>query len=357
MNLKLKFILLISYCFSIVGYAQAKKQIPPKTYIAYKAINEIEIDGDFNEISWKNISWTDNFIDIKGIKKPTYNTKVKMLWDKNYFYILAKIEEPHVWADIKKHDAIIFHNNDFELFVDPDGDGHNYYEVEINALNTVWDLFISKPYRELNQPILNDWHATGMKSAIKVDGTLNNPNDIDKGWVVEMAIPWDVYKTSYFHKNVPENKFWRINFSRVHWDFQIVDGIYERKKNKKEEVSPEYNWVWSPQGVVNMHQPEKWGYVYFSSKKPGQKDSFSISNDEKIKWRLFELYRKQKAYYQKNQQWITRLEKLMPLKLFVENKEIKAILETHSLGWNIIVNSPFSQKKIMIREDGKLTIK
>ena len=73
MNLKLKFILLISYCFSIVGYAQAKKQIPPKTYIAYKAINEIEIDGDFNEISWKNISWTDNFIDIKGIKKPTYN--------------------------------------------------------------------------------------------------------------------------------------------------------------------------------------------------------------------------------------------------------------------------------------------
>ena len=47
----------------------------------------------------------------------------------------------------------------------------------------------------------------------------------------------------------------------------------------------------------------------------------------------------------------------MPLKLFVENKEIKAILETHSLGWNIIVNSPFSQKKIMIREDGKLTIK
>ena len=357
MNLKLKFILLIPYCFSIVGYAQAKRQIPPKTYIAYKAINEIEIDGNFNEISWKNISWTDNFIDIKGIKKPTYNTKVKMLWDKNYFYILAKIEEPHVWADIKKHDAIIFHNNDFELFVDPDGDGHSYYEIEINALNTVWDLFISKPYRELNQPILNDWHATGMKSAIKVDGTINNPNDIDKGWVVEMAIPWDVYKTSYFHENVPENKFWRINFSRVHWDFQLDSNTYERKKNKKEEVLPEYNWVWSPQGEVNMHQPEKWGYVYFSSKKAGQKDSFSISNDEKIKWQLFELYRKQKVYFKKNQKWITTIEKLIPSNFVVDNKEVIPTLESHSLGWNIIIKSPFTQKKLIIREDGKLTIK
>ena len=176
----------------------------------------------------------------------------------------------------------------------------------------MWDLFISKPYRELNQPILNDWHATGMKSAIKVDGTINNPNDIDKGWVVEMAIPWDVYKTSYFHENVPENKFWRINFSRVNWDFQLDSNTYERKKNKKEEVLPEYNWVWSPQGEVNMHQPEKWGYVYFSSKKAGQKDSFSISNDEKIKWQLFELYRKQKVYFKKNQKWITTIEKLIP---------------------------------------------
>ena len=49
-----------------------------------------------------------------------------------------------------QHDAVIFHNNDFEVFIDPDGDTHNYYELEINALNTVWDLFITKPYRELN---------------------------------------------------------------------------------------------------------------------------------------------------------------------------------------------------------------
>ncbi|CEN48597.1 hypothetical protein CCAN2_1920045 [Capnocytophaga canimorsus] len=50
-------------------------------------------------------------------------------------------------ATLKERDTVIFHNNDFEIFLDPDNDSHNYYEFEINALNTVWDLFLTKPYR------------------------------------------------------------------------------------------------------------------------------------------------------------------------------------------------------------------
>ena len=64
-----------------------------------------------------------------------------MLWDADYFYIFAKLQEPHIWADIKKHDSIMFHNNDFEVFVDPDGDALNYYELEVNALGTYGTCF------------------------------------------------------------------------------------------------------------------------------------------------------------------------------------------------------------------------
>ena len=113
-----------------------------------------------------------------------------MLWDENYYYILAKIIEPHVWGNIKERDAVVFYNNDFEVFIDPDGDTHNYYELEINALNTVWDLFINKPYRELGNVVLNDWNYTGLISAITVDGTLNDSNDTDKSWTLEIAIPF-----------------------------------------------------------------------------------------------------------------------------------------------------------------------
>jgi len=85
--------------------------------------------------------------------------------------------QPHVWGNLKQRDTVIYLNNDFEIFIDPDGDTHNYYEFEFNALNTLWDLFLTKPYRE-KTVVLDNWDASGLISAVHVDGTLNNPNDV-----------------------------------------------------------------------------------------------------------------------------------------------------------------------------------
>ena len=355
MDLRFKFLVFLS-CFSLMSCAQGKKDIIPNSYVAFQTSAAIKIDGVEDDAAWNKVEWSQSFIDIEGIKKPTYNTQVKMLWDETYFYILAKMEEPHVWGNLKKKDTIIFYNNDFEVFIDPDGDTHNYYELEINALNTNWDLFISKPYREGNV-VLNDWTVTGLKSAVKVDGTINNPNDIDKGWTVEMAIPWSVYKKSYFEKNVPIDKFWRVNFSRVNWDFQITDGKYERKKDKEGKLLHEYNWVWSPIGVINMHEPEKWGYVYFSSKEAGEKDSFTIPQDEQIKWELYKLHRAQKAYYSSHKSYATSIDSITNKAIIVAHKTLKPTLENHSTGFNITVKSPFSQKTLIVKEDGKFISK
>ena len=356
MKFLLKLTLILSFCTSILACAQKKNEIP-RTHIAYSTNEEILIDGLGNEDAWKQVPWSENFIDIEGIKTPTYQTNVKMLWDENYYYILAKMYEPHVWATLKQRDTIVFYNNDIEVFIDPDGDTHNYFEIEVNALNTVWELFVTKPYRELNQPVLNDWNITGLKTAVHVDGTLNNPNDKDKGWTVEMAIPWKTFRKSYFEDNVPRDKFWRVNFSRVNWDFDLIDGRYSRKKDEKGEYLHEYNWVWSPIGVINMHWPEKWGYVYFSTKKPGEKAEFNIPDDEYIKWKLAELYRAQKAYKSKNGDWATSLNDLGFENLKVKNKIIELTIDNHSTGYNITAKSPFTNKTIIVKEDGKIITK
>ncbi|MDU8886018.1 carbohydrate-binding family 9-like protein [Yeosuana sp. MJ-SS3] len=359
MQFKIRFICILIGCFSTISCAQSKTEIVPKTYIAYKALEEIKIDGDDSDISWSKAQWSEAFIDIEGVKKPTYNTQVKMLWDETYFYILAKLEEPHVWANLKQRDTIIFYDNDFEIFIDPDSDTFNYYELELNALNTAWDLFVSKPYRETDGVVLNDWDINGLKSAIKVDGTLNNPKDIDKGWMIELALPWSAYKTSYFEDNIPIDKFWRVNYSRVNWEHDIVDGKYSRKKDGNGKSLHEYNWVWSPQGVINMHLPEKWGYVYFSSNVVGTtEDVFQIPNDEKIKWKLYQLYRMQKQYFNKNKKWATSIDELLvDNTLIVDNNALEPILENHSTGWSITINSPFSDKQLIIEQDGNFITK
>ncbi|WP_299782450.1 carbohydrate-binding family 9-like protein [uncultured Formosa sp.] len=352
MQVKDTFLWVLCCGISLISYAQEKADIIPETYTAYKTPEEINIDGEDSEAAWNKVEWTNLFIDIEGEKQPKYKTEVKMLWDDTYFYVLAKMEEPHVWADITKRDAIIFHNNDFEVFVDPTGDTHNYYELELNALNTAWDLFVSKPYRNTNV-VLNDWNITGLKSAVKVNGTLNNPNDIDTGWMLEIAIPWTAYKTGYFHKNVPTDTFWRVNFSRVNWDFQIADGKYERKKDANGKYLHEYNWVWSPMGVINMHEPEKWGYVFFSSEAPKKENNFIIPQDDKIKWELYKMYRIQTAHFKTNKTYFTSVDDLKTSEIKVDGKRIEPKLETHSMGWNISVKSPFTNKVLTVKEDGK----
>ncbi|CAH8282403.1 carbohydrate binding protein with CBM9 domain [Mariniflexile fucanivorans] len=356
MSLKLKFLITLFGGISALGCSQSNIEIMPKSYIAYKTSETIKIDGEDSDSSWNKTQWSNPFIDIEGVKQPKYKTQVKMLWDDTYFYILAKMEEPHVWANLTKRDTIIFYNNDFEVFIDPDGDTHNYYELEINALNTAWDLFVSKPYRDENI-VLNDWNITGLKSAVKVHGTINNPNDVDAGWTLEMAIPWSAYKTGYFQKNVPTDTFWRVNFSRVNWDFQITDGKYERKKGANGKFLHEYNWVWSPMGVINMHEPEKWGYVYFSSKPVGDLDSFQISKDEKIKWELYKLYRKQNAHFKEHGSYLTSMDSLTKSDIKVEGKTIIPKLENHKTGFNVSIQSPFTNKLLIVKEDGKFISK
>jgi len=143
MRLKFKWLSVALGFISIIGFSQSKKTITPKTYVAAKTQETILIDGDDSDVSWNKADWTALFEDIENNEKPKYGTKVKMLWDDTNFYILAKIDEPHVWANLKQRDTIIFYNNDFEVFIDPDSDTFNYYELEINALNTAWDLFLS----------------------------------------------------------------------------------------------------------------------------------------------------------------------------------------------------------------------
>ena len=124
------------------------KLSPGNTYAA-GALQAINVDGKLDDNVWQSAPWTDDFVDIEGDVKPAprFRTRAKMLWDDQYFYIAALLEEPDVWGTLTKHDSVIFHDNDFEVFIDPNGDNHEYYEFEMNALNTGWDLFLPRPYK------------------------------------------------------------------------------------------------------------------------------------------------------------------------------------------------------------------
>jgi len=274
----------------------ASEIVDPKHYIVTKNDEQIVIDGIASETGWQQAAFSDLFIDIEGEKTPRYNTRIKMLWDKEFLYIYAVMDEPHIWGNLKERDSVIYHNNDFEVFVSPGGTTRNYGEIEINALGTVWDLLLDKPYRDGGTAI-NQWNIDGLRSAVKIEGSLNDPSDIDSNWTVEMAIPMkaltELKRTS---RSIPvEGEQWKINFSRVNWDHDIVNGVYERRKDKDGKLLREYNWVWSNQNVINMHEPEKWGTIQFTNATSAENILFIKDEHSLTKQVAYALFRKTKT--------------------------------------------------------------
>jgi len=208
-------------------------------------------------------------VDIEGARKPSPRlaTRVKLLWDDSYLYVAAELEEPDLWATFTTRDTVIYFENDFEVFIDPDGDRLRYVELEVNALGTVWDLFLPRPYRDGGSAV-NGYDMVGLQVAVGLDGTLNDPSDRDRGWTVEMALPWTALGDSGRTAVPPaDGARWRINFSRVQWDRDTVDGRYRKRIDPATgKPFPEHNWVWSPQGQIDMHLPERWGIVTFRGK-------------------------------------------------------------------------------------------
>lgn len=276
----------------------------PLAYVAPLASTPPVIDGRLDDPAWATAPWTSDFVDIEGDAKPrpAFRTRAKMLWDDSCFYIGAELEEPHVWATLRKRDTVIFYDNDFEVFLDPNGDNHEYYEFEMNALNTGWDLFLPLPYKDGGKAV-DAWDIEGLRTAVHIRGTLNSPVDVDSGWSVELAIPWRAL-AEYARTDVPPRRGdqWRVNFSRVEWDAQIVDGWYRKVPGR-----PEHNWVWSPQGVIDMHRPERWGTVQFAV-EPGT--LFVADESWPLREALMDVYYAQVKFREAHKRWAETPEEL-----------------------------------------------
>lgn len=238
----------------------------PKNYTVFKVKTPPTIDGKIDRQEWKDASWSDYFEDISLPVKPLMKTRMKMLWDDQYLYIAAHLEEKDLWATLRNHDEIVFQDNDFEVFIDPNNDASNYFEIEINALGTVMDLFMHKTYKR-GGPMDMKWNSHGMRSAVYLKGTLNNNTDQDRYWSIEMAIPYSCLQRPSRISQPQIGATWRINFSRVQWQLVPLGSSYVKKKNPDGSRIPEYNWVWSPQGIIDMHVPETWGFLKFEGLK------------------------------------------------------------------------------------------
>lgn len=348
-------VLAVSACHAdaIQEWVKLKAQIP-RGYQCRKTPTPLVIDGRMDEAAWAEAPWTEEFLDIQGasLPKPKYPTRAKMLWDDTYFYMAAKLVEPHIWGTITQRDAVIFQDNDFEVFIDPDGDNHQYYEFEMNVLNTGWDLRLVKAYKD-GGPALNEWDIAGLKTAVHIEGTLNNPKDTDQAWYVEIAMPWKALAEFSTAASPPKpGDRWRLGFSRVEWQIDTSSGKYQ-----KVPKTPEDNWVWSPTGIIDMHRPERWGIVEFATASARPK-AIRPNADDVARDQLMEVYYLQRQFHGTHKKFASSYKELIPLAqaagLSIQSKREPRIELTPD-GYTASVSAGFTRsRRWHVRQDAKL---
>lgn len=326
----------------------------PPVYMCKKATKPFTLDGNIDKPFWEDIPFTDYFVDIEGDKRPEprFKTRAKMTWDDENLYFGAVLEGPEIWATLTERDCVIFQDNDFEIFVDSNSDTHAYFEFEMNALNTVWDLMLTKPYRDGGKPI-NAFDIQGLKTAVHIDGELNNPKADNKRWMVEVVMPFAVLRQGQdeYNRNPKAGEYYRVNFSRVHWRVDETEAGYTKQINPETGRSyPEDNWVWAPTGLINIHYPELWGFVFFAEGD----ETYEIPEDEYTKWELRRLYYKQHEYFDLNGKFTTDFNALKGDWNFTINPEIeitKNAFEMRALSKDgkreVVI---FSDSRTMIQE-------
>jgi hypothetical protein len=187
-------------------------------YKVTRAAKPPVIDGALDDAAWKAATPVVLRGSFDG-RPVSLRTEARILYDDAHLYVAFDAEDPDIWGTMRQRDDPIYEQEVVEVFLDANADGRTYNELQVSPHNVLFDAYF--PARR--QGMDTGWDS-GMKTAVKVRGTLDNPADRDEGWTVEMQIPFARLAEV---PNVPPKKGdrWRFNLYRLeHLERRSVEG-------------------------------------------------------------------------------------------------------------------------------------
>ena len=254
-------------------------------YICHRTEDAIDVDGHLQEEVWTRAQRSPRFGDHTG-QRSLFDTRAAMLWDDQNLYVGFWLEDRDMWGTQKEASPLVRQDNNAGVLLVGRG---AYYELAVNPLGAtsemfyIWkeayqrgdrydvpefDLAVHRPevlgggsnsdYRAMRWAF-SHWRFPGLQVGVQVAGTLNKRDDIDQGWSVELAFPWEGLRRLADAQSLPPaaGDIWRIGLVRR----QIID-----QRASQRQVS----WTWQPLIESNMHVPKTHLEMEFSRVPPGE---------------------------------------------------------------------------------------
>jgi hypothetical protein len=241
------------------------------SYRAARTMDTIQVDGKLDEFTWAAVPRVGRFTNVRnpGQTDPA-PTQAAVAWDDVNLYVAFSSVDAEPWGTMKNHDDQLWEEEVVEVFLDPDGDGRNYAEIEVSPHNVVVDLLIPAPRQGGGQAIR--WNAAGLRTAVAMHAA---------GWVVEMAIPWRSLTDAGTDRAPGPGDRWRVGLYRIERPGgpsrtkeiaalreKLAAASAEAKaalQAQIDKLEAGLEWLaWSPTRVERgFHDPERFGMVEF----------------------------------------------------------------------------------------------
>ena len=213
------------------------------TYRAPKADNPPNVDGKLDDAIWRSAPSVRLVGSYDG-RATTAETQLRIAWDDRHLYVAFYAVDSDLWGTLKNKDDAIYNEDACEVFIDADGDGKSYNELQVSPHNVNFDAaFVA---RRSDLATAMKWES-GMKTAVFLKGTIDDNSDRDEYWSAEMQIPLNQLSSV---PRLPPQKGdkWRFNAYRL-----------EHLK-RREQIEGQ---AFSPLFVGDFHHLPRFGWLVF----------------------------------------------------------------------------------------------
>ncbi|MCP5549613.1 MAG: PQQ-dependent sugar dehydrogenase [Akkermansiaceae bacterium] len=210
----------------------------------------MRLDGKADEPDWRHALEIPNFLLPWETppRKAATRTMAKLMWDTDYLYYYAEMEDGDLRAEKRERDGELWLDDVFELFFKPSAGKEDYYEFQVNPLGSLLDIHY--PKREEQGYSKNRNQGTfGHAAKVIVQGTPGDSSDRDLGWRVEGRIPWTDFAPTGGSPAVGDE--WRFTLCRYDYDPR-----FENKQQAELSVS-------APSMIDNFHAHERYAPIRF----------------------------------------------------------------------------------------------
>lgn len=167
-----------------------------------------------------------------------YATRFRALWSREGLYIRFDSDDPQPWHTMTKRDEHLWDEEVVEIFLDLDGSGRNYAEIEISPANVICDVRMVRASPDKLSDL--SWNHEGLESRVK---------PYQGGWTATAFLPWAGFRSlspEAAKQQLPPaaGTAWRFNVFRI-----------ERPGGPKEPAKDGVFAAWSPTGQPSFHAP------------------------------------------------------------------------------------------------------